>query len=77
MCTSSAIPTSDRSIPLELSPLDIIALEAALDPFCPVASAGGQYRPELCLPWCSVCRDLLRERGGPCGKNGSPTSPTR
>ena len=61
----------------KLSPLDIVALEAALDPFCPVAAAGGQYRPELCLPWCSVCRDLLRERGGPCGKNGSPTSPTR
>lgn len=52
--------------PAEISPLEIVALEAALDPFCPCASAGGQYRPELCLPWCTLCRDLLiKQEGAP------------
>lgn len=43
----------------DLSPLDIIALEALLEPFCPVSMNGGHYRPDLCLPWCTCCRDLL------------------
>jgi len=59
-----------------LSPLDVIALEAALDPsrtleelsrerllFCPQAH-GGMYRPDECLPGCTICRDLLIQKGG-------------
>jgi len=42
----------------ELSPRDVIALEAALEPFCPQALEG-HYRPGTCLPWCRVCADLL------------------
>lgn len=48
--------------PVELSPLDVIALEALTQPFCPVAMAGGQYRPDLCLPACRLCADLLLRR---------------
>ena len=48
--------------PLELSPLDVIALEALTEPFCPTAMAGGVYRPGTCLPWCTLCRDLLIRR---------------
>jgi hypothetical protein len=47
----------------ELSPLDVIALEAALEPFCPQALEG-HYRPGTCLPWCRVCADLLLQRTG-------------
>lgn len=43
----------------ELSPFDLVAVEALLNPFCPVAMDGGMYRPELCLPWCRICSDLL------------------
>lgn len=50
--------------PHELGPLDIVALEAFLDPFCPVAANGGEYRPGLCLPWCTLCRDLLFQQEG-------------
>lgn len=50
-------PTYGGSI--ELSPLDVIALEATTEPFCPVAMNGGQYHPEQCLPSCTLCRDLL------------------
>jgi hypothetical protein len=41
----------------------MVALEAMLDPFCP-QTGGGMYRPEDCLPWCTICRDLLIVRGG-------------
>ena len=58
MSISSEIPTRDPC-QTTLSPLDVIALEAALEPFCPVADAGGVYHPDLCLPFCSICADLL------------------
>lgn len=45
--------------PEELSPLEVIALEALFEPFCPVAMNGGQYHPGMCLPSCTICRDLL------------------
>lgn len=51
--------------PEELSPREIVALEAALDPWCPAALAGEEYRPELCLPWCRLCADLpIRRKEG-------------
>lgn len=43
----------------ELSPLDIVALEALANPFCPIAENGGHYRPEDCLPFCDICESLL------------------
>ncbi len=48
--------------PAELSPLEVIELEAALDPFCPVAMNGGVYHPGQCLPWCTLCKDLLLKK---------------
>lgn len=47
--------------PQELSPLEVIALEARMQPFCPVAMEGGQYREDVCrLSFnCTICRDLL------------------
>lgn len=42
----------------ELSPLELVALEAMLDPFCPMAD-DGEYQPESCLPWCHICESLL------------------
>lgn len=45
--------------PEELSPLEVVALEALLEPFCPVSAEGGVYHPGCCLPFCTICRDLL------------------
>lgn len=61
---SSDTPESSRSRPMELSPLDMIALEAARDPFCPVAENGGVYHPGDCLPGCHICQDLLLKKEG-------------
>lgn len=63
MWTSTG-PSRETSVGYtELSPLQMVALEAMLDPFCP-QTGGGMYRPEDCLPWCTICRDLLIVRGG-------------
>ena len=62
MFTASAIPASNRC--LELTPLDIVALEVALEPFCPISMNGGHYQPTECLPWCRICADLLLKNGG-------------
>ena len=43
----------------ELSPLEIVAIEAMLDPFCPIATNGGNYLPSQCLPECHICESLL------------------
>jgi hypothetical protein len=38
----------------------VIALEAMLEPFCPVATEGGQYHAEVCrLNGCTICESLL------------------
>ena len=57
MSTANAIQGKCRST--ELSPLDMVELEAALEPFCPVATSGGSYRTGGCLPWCGLCASLL------------------
>ena len=57
MSTANAIRGKPRST--ELSPLDMVELEALLEPFCPVALNGGQYHEAQCLPWCGVCASLL------------------
>ena len=45
--------------PEELSPLDVIALEALLDGYCPCLD-GSVYDREVCrLKRCTVCEDLL------------------
>ena len=48
----------------ELSPLEVVELEALLEPFCPVAADFGQYEPWACHPQCRICFDLLLKNGG-------------
>ncbi len=51
----------DDPEPITLTPLEVVELEALLEPFCPQANEG-HYRPDACLPWCTVCRDLIIHR---------------
>ena len=48
----------------ELSPLEVVELEALLEPFCPVADRFGSYHSWDCLPECHICQDLLLKNGG-------------
>ena len=59
---STVNATRGRPRSTELSPLDVVELEAVLEPFCPTAMDGGQYQPARCLPWCNVCESLLIKR---------------
>jgi hypothetical protein len=45
---------------VELSPLDVIELEAYYEPFCTREA----YNPNVCDLTCGVCRDLLIAKGG-------------
>jgi hypothetical protein len=64
MWTSTGRNRETSAGSIELSPLDVIELEALTNPFCPIAENGGHYRPEDCLPFCTICRDLMIQRGG-------------
>jgi hypothetical protein len=51
---TAILPRSERKATI-LDPLQVVEMEAALVPFCPVES----YCPQDCLPFCTICSDLL------------------
>jgi hypothetical protein len=61
MWTSTGPKRTTSAGSIELSPLDVLQLSMMLDAkFCD----RDEYCPEVCDAYCTVCRDLLIQKGG-------------